>query len=61
MPKVPETIDEVKTIECEERQVELDAIALYGNSQEFPAVAGSFAAGGLGGDEKDPAAQAADT
>jgi hypothetical protein len=35
--------EEVKTLEREERQVELEAIALYGNSQEFPSVANSFA------------------
>ena len=42
MVKVPESVEEVKTIECVERQVELDAIALFGNSHEFPPVAGSF-------------------
>jgi len=42
MPKIPESVDEVKTLESAERQAEMDAIALYGSSQAFPDVAGSY-------------------
>jgi hypothetical protein len=42
MATPPKSEEEVKTLDREERQVELDAIALYGNSQEFPSVANSF-------------------
>jgi hypothetical protein len=42
MATPPKSEEEVKTLERTERQVELDAIALYGNSQEFPSLANAF-------------------
>ena len=56
MAKVPESLEEVKTMECVERQVELDAIALYGNSHEFPPLAGSFVTQEPGEAEPQPLA-----
>jgi hypothetical protein len=43
MATSPQSEEEVRTLDRTERQVELDAIALYGNSQEFPSVSNSFA------------------
>jgi hypothetical protein len=43
MATPPRSEEEVKTLDRTERQVELDAIALYGNSHEFPSVSNAFA------------------
>ena len=42
MATPPKSEEEVKTLDRTERQVELDAIALYGNSQEFPPLSNAF-------------------
>jgi hypothetical protein len=42
MATPPKSEEEVKTLDRTERQVELDAIALYGNSQEFPSLSNAF-------------------
>ena len=43
MATTPKSEEEVKTLDRTERQVELDAIALYGNCQEFPSLSNAFA------------------
>jgi hypothetical protein len=43
MATPPKSEEEVKTLDRTERQVELDAIALYSNNQEFPSVSNAFA------------------
>jgi hypothetical protein len=47
MATPPKSEEEVKTLDRTERQVELDAIALYGNSQEFPSVSYAFVQEGI--------------
>jgi hypothetical protein len=38
----PKSEEDLRSLDRTERQVELDAIALYGNSQEFPPVANAY-------------------
>lgn len=44
VPPVPTLTapEDLKVKECIERQVEMDAIASYGNQRAFPSVAGAF-------------------
>ena len=51
MATPPKSEEEVKTLDRTERQVELDAIALYGNSQEFPSISNAFVQEGIARNE----------
>ena len=53
MTTTPQSTDDVKTMEQTERRVDLDAIGLYGNTQEFPSVAGAHLEGAETGSD-DP-------
>jgi len=49
----PQSEDELKTKECDERQEEMDAIAGFGTRCEFPPVSGAFAQPSSTGVDRD--------